>query len=90
MVAFIIYWAAIIACIAWGVLSIWFSVFIFLVEKRKSLGFCVLQRYRYYRLSNCFISLQNLGFRYLNLLKSNLYNFSFFRCIDCSSSYFRS
>lgn len=27
MVAFIIYWAAIIACIAWGVLSIWFSVF---------------------------------------------------------------
>ena len=28
MVAFIIYWAAIIACIAWGVLSIWFSVII--------------------------------------------------------------
>lgn len=27
MVAFIIYWVIIIACIAWGVLSIWFSVF---------------------------------------------------------------
>ncbi|WP_086351014.1 hypothetical protein [Candidatus Enterococcus clewellii] len=27
MVAFIIYWAAILVCIAWGVLSIGFSVF---------------------------------------------------------------
>ena len=27
--------AAIIACIAWGVLSIWFSVFIFLVKKTE-------------------------------------------------------
>ena len=66
MVAFIIYWAAIIACIAWGVLSIWFSVFyLSRKENGKCLGFCVLQHYRYYRLSNCFISLQNLGFRYL-------------------------
>jgi len=27
MVAFIIYWAAILVCIAWGLLSLWFSVF---------------------------------------------------------------
>ncbi|MFK4566173.1 hypothetical protein [Enterococcus sp. UD-01] len=27
MVAFIIYWAAILVCIAWGVLSLWFSIF---------------------------------------------------------------
>jgi hypothetical protein len=27
MVAFIIYWAAILVCIAWGVLSLWFSIY---------------------------------------------------------------
>lgn len=27
MVAFIIYWAAILVCIAWGILSLWFSVY---------------------------------------------------------------
>jgi len=27
MVAFIIYWASILVCIAWGILSLWFSVF---------------------------------------------------------------
>jgi len=27
VVAFIIYWAAILVCIAWGVLSLWFSIY---------------------------------------------------------------
>ncbi|MGK0552513.1 hypothetical protein ACSFB8_10600 [Enterococcus faecalis] len=27
MVAFIIYWAAILICIAWGLLSLWFSIY---------------------------------------------------------------
>ncbi|WP_086314352.1 hypothetical protein A5821_001915 [Enterococcus sp. 7F3_DIV0205] len=27
MVAFFIYWAAILVCIAWGVLSLWFSIY---------------------------------------------------------------
>ncbi len=84
MVAFIIYWAAIIACcIAWGrFLSIWFSVFIFLVKKTEIFGL-------FKRSSNVIaiialaivllVYTQNLGFRYLNFTsKSNLYNFSFF------------
>lgn len=33
MVVFIIYWAVIIVCIVWGVLSIWFFVFYFFCKE---------------------------------------------------------
>ena len=75
MVAFIIYWAAIIACIAWGVLSIWFSVFYL---SRKENG--NLWAFAFFNV----IAIIALAIVLL------VYNFSFFRCIDCSSSYFRS
>ena len=90
MVPFIIYWGVILACIAWLVLSIYFSIFYLVRKENGNLwAFAFFNVLAAIVFSHYFSCLPNLGLGHHTIFKFDLFSISNIWCNSYSTSNLR-